>query len=246
MKNIILALIHIVVLTQSFAQSPKLKKVKESGMNGPYVYCVLKNNPEVKHGEYVQKPWGGPELLITGQYDMGKKTGLWIERYYMKGFHGLKSKGGYNNDVKVGEWIYFDLNKDTVQDYDYDNNQMVYSKACSNLRNSNRKNQNTLLDCDPEYIGGITKLIFELREAVIKNSKEHQTRDVKVDIEIQLTINEEGELIKTEYSYPIKESYKKRIEECLNKSDKLWKPGESQGEYVTAMFVFPLQLHFKY
>jgi len=130
MKHLLLTCALILNVFFVFSQEPKLIKKKENLQNGSAKFYVIKDKDSVKHGEYIVTAYSGNRKLVEGQYNYGKKTGIWIERYYGKEYKGMKSYGEYQNDSKVGKWIYFNSKGDTSQIYNYSKGELIYAKDC--------------------------------------------------------------------------------------------------------------------
>lgn len=80
-------------------------------------YYVLKSDEEVRHGTYVKyrNAIGGIQIVESGEYSNGQKTGVWrtFHRPNSKGtLNSIKEKGNYVNGKKNGVWTYYYL--DTI------------------------------------------------------------------------------------------------------------------------------------
>lgn len=89
-----------VLASQLFAQDTKKEIVKSSFPVLKEVFYVLKSNPEIKHGEYEKTSRG--KLVCKGQYEQGKKSGI---------------------------WEYYDVENNITHKVDYDNYNLVFPKA---------------------------------------------------------------------------------------------------------------------
>lgn len=99
------------MLLSFIALGQETKQIKSESKNGDLeIYHVLKADKNTKHGPYEKyfkysNPMTRGKILIEkGQYDNGKKIGIWT---FYWGENNMTSKGPYENDKRVGNWEYF-------------------------------------------------------------------------------------------------------------------------------------------
>lgn len=81
-------------------------------------YYVLKNDENIRHGTYVRyytSAFGRIQILESGTYQNGQKTGLW-EYYHDIQSNAIKERGNYVNGKKNGVWTsyYMDTIPETI------------------------------------------------------------------------------------------------------------------------------------
>jgi hypothetical protein len=96
------------------AHGQETKQVKTESKNGDLeIYSVLKADKNIKHGPYEKyikystPMTKGTILIEKGQYDSGKKTGIWT---FYWGENNITSKGPFENDKRAGNWEYYKNN----------------------------------------------------------------------------------------------------------------------------------------
>ena len=252
----VLILISLMISVAICCNGQKLVKKKENDRYGKNIYYVLKDNPEIKHGEYYQKSWSGNTKLIEGQYDNGKRVGLWIERFYMKSIRGnKKSEGNYQDDKKVGEWTYFNFKGQKVQVYDYTSNQLIYSQICEskkdntyNVVTADGKIENKKLDCPPQYVGGESLLANEA-QTILTYPQELNTNGVdifEINTDVIFNVKKDGQIGNVSFTKKIGYGIEEKIESWLKGESKKWIPAKLEGEYVEAQLVLPIRQRFQF
>jgi len=234
----------------------KTKRVTSKERHGKAIYYVLKDNPEIKHGKYIVKPYATQKkLLVKGQYNRGKKTGEWITRYTRALYKGLKSKGTYENDQKVGEWLYFDYASDTIQIYNHSTNTLVHSELWERndayfIMNEFGDFVKRSLKKPAECVGGLVNLEEELLDEIaffkklpvpLKDSKENQ-----IDTRLLLIVDEKSKLITVDFSQPIGYGYEEKIRKWIFENKKEWVAAQIDGKPVTSMVVANLKFSHQF
>ena len=114
MKYLILGIFIILELN---ANCQELKRITKAYKAFGEIYYVLKDNKDVKQGQYL-KYYKSIDLHNTidlynktvesfGSYESNKKSGVWIFCNVSHPLNPLISLGEYKNDKKSGQWIYF-------------------------------------------------------------------------------------------------------------------------------------------
>ena len=199
----------LLISTVSYGQTFQLTKQKENTRNGKAIYYVLKSDPDVKHGEYKIKSWGGNEILLEGKYDTNKKVGHWTERYYGRTNNGtLKNSGKYQDDQKVGIWTYYDHQGTTVQTYDHSTNQIITSKENSRS----------------EFVGGRSALSYDLNQQIPfpKELNTPGTNKFSIDTNVLIELNSDNEIKSVSFTKPIGYGIEEIIETWLRSESNDW------------------------
>lgn len=109
-----LNLLLTLTLLSFIALGQETKQVKNENKNGDLeLYSVLKADKSTKHGpyeryfKYSNPMTKGTIIVEKGQYENGKKTGVWTGYW---GESNMTSKGPYESDMKVGNWEYYKNN----------------------------------------------------------------------------------------------------------------------------------------
>jgi hypothetical protein len=225
--KILLNLIGLLLLTNfSSAQEPKTVKQKKDTRNGKSIFYVVKDQPDIKQGRYVIKAWSGNTLLVEGQYVNNVKTGEWIERYYGKGYNGAtKSKGSYENGIKVGTWHYYNFRDELVQTYDHTNNSLVFSD----------KRKDHTSEFPAEYVGGLNSLIYEINQQVSIPSELNTrgTNRLEISTDISIAINSDGQVDRVTFSRAIGYGIDEKIEEWIKSDANSWIAGSNPETPIT-------------
>ena len=231
-----------------YGQEVKTKKKKVDTQKGTATYYVLASNDTVKHGEYQIKAYSGNRVLLKGTYNNNKKVDLWTEQYYGKNYAGPKATGYYNNDIKSGDWTYFNYEGDTVLIYNWTDNKVIFSKLCgTDIKEytviEDNKEYKSKLDCPPTCMTGREYFLYEFTW----NIGEHADLFQKVDdvsyqlkTKIIITIDKNSSITDISYSTDEKNELKEIIEKFV-KSYK-WIPGKKDGQNVTSKFEFSISL----
>ncbi len=244
-------LIFFLIISQaiiSHGQDLKTKKKKVNQQEGTATFYVLANNDTVKQGEYQIKAYSGSRILLKGTYSNNRKVGLWVEQYYGKEYKGPKAIGHYDNDLKTGEWTYFNYKGDTVHIYNWTENKVVYSKLCGTDMKEYKviedgKESISKLDCPPSCVTGNDYFLYEFIKDI-----EEQTRYFEkvgnglyqLKTKITITIDKNSSITEIAYSTDERKELREIIEEFV-KSYK-WIPGKKDGKDVTSKFEFSVNL----
>ena len=73
-------LLSVTILSSLFGQETKKKTIENEDPRTKEVFYVLKDNPDIKHGEYKKVFSGAVDLKEQGQYENNVKVGIW--EYY--------------------------------------------------------------------------------------------------------------------------------------------------------------------
>lgn len=122
MKKILITLCTLAISIVSNAQET-IQIKKNSGKFGDLeIYNVLKSDKKVKHGQYEKylkyftaDMTKGKILTERGQFNNGKKTGIWTF-YWSEDI--ITAKGSYENDLRTGNWEYF-KNSEVIEKGNY-------------------------------------------------------------------------------------------------------------------------------
>ena len=224
----------------SFGQD--VKKKKENTRNGKATYYVRKSDMKTKHGEYKIKAYSGSAILVSGTYSNGKKEGLWTERYYSKG-RNLKSSGNYQNDKKIGKWIFYNMQGEIVQEYDFNKNELITSTECGDELEYDVYLDNELtkikLDCPPSYIGGKEFLTYELTQKITASFpfkiNEKGRANIKFNNVISFFIDKNGNVENVEFKDKVENSeLEKFIRDLIKERKGEWIAGKLNNEKVKA------------
>lgn len=244
MKKLLILLLLIVQTMVLRGQDLKTIKKKDNVQEGTATFYVLENNDTIKHGEYQIKAYSGKRILLKGTYINNKKVGQWEEQYYGSNYKGPKATGHYDNDLKTGNWVYFDYSGDTVQIYNWTNNEVVYSKLCgTDIKEytviEDGKEYKAKLECPPTCVSGRDYFLYEfsrfIRErADLFNSTGNEMYQLKTRISI--TIDKNSSVRDISYSTEEKPELKEVIEKFVKSYT--WIPGKLDGKEITSKFEF--------
>ncbi|MFN8429353.1 MAG: hypothetical protein U0V04_05190 [Spirosomataceae bacterium] len=252
MKQLTLSLFFLISST-TIAQELDLITKKENTRTGKATYTVLKDNPEIKHGDYVIKSYTGNKKILVGQYKQGKKTGLWYESFYGFGFKGLKCKGEFLDDQKVGEWIYFGYNNDTSQIYNHTLGKMVFNKLATDYQKeywikTDTGKYKSILDFPPTFIGGNEIFNDKKLQSLDAYPRELQTPKIdafKIDAIVSFFVRENGEISDIEIDKPIGYGYEEKIINLIKNAGE-WSPGVKNGKKVAAQASIPIKMRYTF
>ena len=236
----------------SYGQEMKTKKKKVDTQEGTATFYVLASNETVKHGEYKIKGYTGNRILLKGAYNNNKKVGLWEEQYYGKAYKGPKATGYYENDIKTGNWTYFNYEGDTVLIYNWTDNKVVSSKLCGTDTKEytvieDGKENKSRLDCPPTCMTGREYFLYEFARDIGEEAKHFKKVDNKLyqlKTKISITVDKNSSITDISYSTDEKKELKEIIEKFV-KSYK-WIPDKKDGKDVTAKFEFSVSLSSQY
>lgn len=248
MKNLSIVFVFIIQAFLSYGQELKTKKKKVETREGTAHFYVLADNDTVKHGKYIIKGYTGNRILMEGKYINNKKVGFWQEQYYGKEFKGPKASGNYDNDLKIGEWFYFNYDGDTAQIYNWSDNKLVFFKSCGiDIQEysviEEGKESKLKLDCPPTCISGLNCFLYEFS----KNIGEHSEHFKKLGNElyqlktkISIVIDKNASIVEISYSTDESKEIKEIIEKVIKSYH--WIPGKKDQKYMTTKFEFKVNL----
>ena len=252
MKKSFIILFLSILSIMSFGQEFKTKKKKTNEQEGKASFYVLANNDTIKHGAYQIKAYTGSRILLKGHYKMNKKDGLWEEQYYGKRCKGPKATGHYNNDIKVGDWTYFNFKGDTTLVYNWTENRIVSSKLCGTDNKEYRVIENgeekkIKLDCPPTCMTGYDYFLYEFSRDIGNHSKlfkEVGNKLFQLKTKISITIDKNCSVTDISYSSTENSELTTFIESFI-KSYR-WIPGMKDEKYLTTKFEFSVNMSSQY
>ncbi|MEQ8470761.1 MAG: energy transducer TonB [Marinoscillum sp.] len=145
-----------------------MKRIKTTPAFSKEIFYVLKEDKEIKHGEYVR-------------YGYTRK---------------VAERGSYDLNQKVGIWEFYDRDGALEQRYNYDSNVLVFNphKLSNKVRTQiNGKYEAIIPDELPIFIGGVSKLAY-LR-MVRDYPLEARRAGIEGEIYISAVITTDGKLI---------------------------------------------------
>ncbi|MFA4852972.1 MAG: energy transducer TonB [Bacteroidales bacterium] len=173
-------------------------------------YYTLKTNKQTKNGEYIcyfpikdydkivkHKFFKIDEYIkIKGYYDMGKKSGEWIE-YYSP--NKIQTIGRYKDDKKIGIWKTYTEKDRVIIQFDYDNNIKLkpiinlwfrYPEIASenNLEGEASYSYKINSDCSISDIKVISSSDKSFSDSVIKSLTDYGKLKLKYDFNCNDTI----------------------------------------------------------
>lgn len=264
MNKLILILLVLSNTITLFGQELIQKTEHVNNPEGIAYFYVLKSKPHIKHGEYVIKNYSDEKsdnkeeidttrhTYVTGTYANNKKVGLWKERFESNECAGPKSSGYYENDLKVGEWFYFDCAGDTSQIFNWSENKLVFSKACGEdtslytvVEDFNETQQQ--LDCPPSCASTLVHFQnYFCNEVNIYRDQFKRTGFNTYTLKTTITITIDKNTSITEIAYSNRQSQKiKNIIEKIIKEYQ-WIPAVNDGKNVTSKFSFSINLSVRY
>jgi antitoxin component YwqK of YwqJK toxin-antitoxin module len=114
MKSLVL---FYFLLFSVLANCQELKRISTEYNSYGEVYYVLKNNKEIKQGQYLKYfksidlhnkiDLHAKTIESYGNYESNKKSGAWIFCNIHHPLNPLISIGEYKDDMKNGQWVYF-------------------------------------------------------------------------------------------------------------------------------------------
>lgn len=173
---VFLGLLVVLLLSGQFVQAQETEKVRQKTKNPPAreVFHVIKGT-DTKHGKYNRTLRGTPSIEEAGQFDNGKK---------------------------VGVWEYFDPTGAVEQKYDFNKKEFVYNKHENKpaLGNTNSaiiedgkliKNNTGQL---PVLLGGMSKYHYFLANNLQYPPKARAAK-IEGTVIISVTITQDGRII---------------------------------------------------
>ncbi|TYA60437.1 toxin-antitoxin system YwqK family antitoxin [Formosa maritima] len=242
LKYLLTLLYFVFCVSITTAQkSRKVKTVKESLLSSTAKYEVFKSNKNKKHGFYKEYDFYYKRLIVSGNYSLGKKEGLWKEWYQSE---VLKSEGYFLNDKEVGVWLFYDDEGKLLHKFDFDKNALLYSNECGNDKEYeviiDGESIWKTLDCPPSILGGINCMGVDINSAYIISKSKYNSNGVGgIEANISILIRKDGTVgdMKSNDSF-LNSDYIKIFEDIINDSKNEWLPAELNGEKVDAYINF--------
>ena len=159
-------------------------------------FFVLIENESIKHGAYKkisQSMYTKGEIMEEGQYDAGKKVGLWKFGIRQLG----SSQGQYFNDRKIGIWNYHNANKKLNHKYDHSNNLVLFKSEwinqCDCVVIDNERETRIKPDNLPLFVGGEIEMYYHLFDLITPTHEVITQRKSGVVL-IRVIIDEKGKI----------------------------------------------------
>jgi hypothetical protein len=252
MRKVFFLLLLILQANFLIAQEVKTKKRKLDVAEGTATFYVLASCDTIKQGDYQVKSYTGSRILLKGSYDKNKKVGLWQEQYYGKEYKGPKATGHYQNDIKTGEWTYFNYEGDTVQVYNWTENRVVMSKPCgTDLKEyivlADGKGFKSRLDCPPTCVSGMDYFLYEFGRHIGEHAHYFEkagNQFYQLMTKISITIDQNSSVTEIAFSTEEKKELKQVIDKFIRAYK--WLPGKKDGKNVTTLFEFSVNLSSQY
>jgi hypothetical protein len=248
MKKLLIISLLVSQAIMSVGQELKTKKRKVNEQQGTATYFVLASNDKVMHGKYQIRAYTGNRILLSGTYNNNKKVGLWIEQYYGQKYKGPKAIGFYANDLKTGDWAYFNYEGDIVQIYNWTENKVVFSKHCGTDTSEYTVIKDGIeirqkLDCPPTCVTGPEYFLYQFKTDIGQRATYFKDGDDGwhlLETKISITIDKNSSITEISYSTDEKKELKEIIEQYI-KSYR-WMPGKKDGKDMTTKFEFTVKL----
>ncbi|GGG53519.1 hypothetical protein [Bizionia arctica] len=220
------------------AQNPiKLKKITKKNFLISTSYQVLKSDKETKQGYYKEYNLFHKMLVVSGNYHLNKKDGLWQE--WFTSTRLPRSIGYYKDGKKVGVWEYYEfVDGKKLHTYNYDTNTLLYASKHHKTSEYhvivNGEIVWDALDNPPLLIGEFSYTKQDIGLAYITLKKKHpDKKDFFADVDI--LIRKDGSIgdIKatTSFSNP---DFLDILKAQINETRGEWLPAELHGEKVDA------------
>ena len=199
----------VLVLVQPvFGQDTILKKSKTE------VYSVLKDNPEIRQGEYSKRE---------------KKV--------------ILEKGLYDNGKKVGIWNFYDLKGNLEQAYNYSTNELVQNNNKEQFSNyqiiKDGKTTEVKPDLLPVFIGGRSRYDRFLNEN-LDYPKSAKSNGIDGQQFVLITLSKNGEVMTTEIYRNMTPDLDKEALRVIDKLPKEWIPGKYENRNVEVILAVPV------
>ncbi|SMG08395.1 hypothetical protein SAMN05661096_00131 [Marivirga sericea] len=151
-------------------------------------------------------------------------------------------KGKVKNGYRVGEWSYYDLNKELALTFDYDSNQLIYLKQdSSSYFIFDEEWQSLQPDRQIRYLGSYVHLYDFLAMNLSRTySSEASKKNINTVILLELEFDEKGVLVKKNILGKHKEYLEEAILEVTASIPEYWIPAVYQGQTVKSKIAFPL------
>ena len=171
MKLFFTTLLSVTILSSLFGQETRKITIENEDPRTKEVFYVLKDKPDIKHGEY--------KRVFTGSVS-------------------LKEQGRYDNNVKVGIWEYYGIKGGLEQKIDFTNNTVVFSKPFDALTKSMILEGEILKENNsgevPVFLGGQSKLLYYLVKYIRYPANARRT-GTQGSVFISATVTSDGRLI---------------------------------------------------
>ena len=205
-------------------------------------YQVLKSDRKTFHGPYKKFSKNDDVILEEGNYNNGKKDGLWAE-YTNK--RKLITKGYYTDNIPSGVWEFYDQSGNLVQRYDYTTSTLMFSKVDEkNMEHDlivyNGNDSSKLrVDSIPQMVGGAVGWQRYLNKS-LRYPQDAIDNNVMGTVIIGFVINPDG----TMSDFWIKKSAHKSLDaealRVLKEMPHKWIPAKIGGKPVKVSFHQPL------
>lgn len=151
-------------------------------------------------------------------------------------------KGKVENGYRVGEWSYYDLNKELALTFDYDSNKLVHLKQdSSSYYIYSEKWQSLQLDRQIRYLGSYAHLYdFLAMNLASTYSSDAAKKNINTIILLELEFDEKGVLVKKNIIGKHKEYFEEDILEVTASIPEYWIPAVYKGKTVKSKIAFPL------
>ena len=248
-------ILFLLLLSTTILFGQKTKKIKENAGYGKAKFYVLKSDGITKHGEYKITSYTPPfRNVVKGNYNNGKREGLWIEKYDKSG-RKIRFQGNYKNGEKIGNWNYYDSKGNLTQTFDFDKNEFTTNSECGVNKSYeievNGEIETKKLSCPPTRIGGIIIFTKDLYREITKKSpfeiNSNGRTAINVDESLTFFVTKEGIIESIQYSG--KEKNKKLaqvIDNYLSNNKSNWISGRINNEKVKAKIIIPIKIRMMY
>lgn len=247
-----------------FGQETKKVTNKLSGYEEE-VYYVLKNDPDIKHGNYTRYKF--KDLVEKGSYTQNKRNGKW-ETYSNKtpessgyykddlkdstwsyyGWGGqLIAKGNYSNGERTGDWEYYE-NGVLMHRYDFTSRSLTYENPASAetpekefLIRLNGDTATVLLERRPVFLGGNMALLKFLAKN-IKYPALAREKNIQGKVVLSFWITTSGTVTDIRILKPLSGGINEeavRVIELMNEQAR-WAPGVYLNKPVETQYTIPV------
>lgn len=259
MKSVVLIILTSISLI-SLGQETKKIKLKKSS-NEQEVFYALKENENVKHGQY--ELYFNKWLKLSGYYSNNLKDSIWTEYTYTgnKIWEGrykggakngiwttfshtgkIESKGKYENDMRIGVWEFYNIKGELVQKFDFENKEIIYndtSKMTSMFPIHGGIYDGLIyVDSLPTYASGETDFFQFLAKNLQYPSKAIE-ENISGLVLISVFVSENGELSDFEVYRGIGGGCDEEAIRVLKMTDKKWKAALFNGKSVATRIIVP-------
>jgi len=250
-KNILILI--LLITTSTFSQ--KTTKKKENAVYGKAKFRVLKSDGTTRHGEYKITSYTPPfRNLMKGNYENGKKEGLWIELFDKSG-SPTRISGLYKSGNKIGEWKYFDSDGELTQVFDFDKMDLTTNSECGDNKDYEVKVEGHIetkkLTCPPTRIGGLKIFTKDLYREITKKSPFEINSSGRTNISINETlsfyINTDNNIEEIEYTgIETNEELAEVITNYLSENNEGWISGKIDNDKVNAKIIIPIRIRMMF